>query len=47
LPPDLLVHLVAARYGQTPAAVRAWPADDYLAALNMLPISGGMGREHD
>ena len=47
LPPELLIHLVAARYGQTPAAVRAWPADDYLAALNMLPISGGVGRERD
>jgi hypothetical protein len=41
LPPWLLIHLVAARYGQTPASVREWPADDYLDALNALPITGG------
>lgn len=33
------VHLIAARYGTSPAAVRAWPAGDYLDALTMLPYT--------
>lgn len=36
VPFRLAVHLVAARYGTTPARVRAWPADDFADALNML-----------
>jgi len=30
---------VAARYGQTPEAVRSWPADDFLDALSMLGVT--------
>lgn len=35
------MHMVAARYGTTVAAVREWPADDYVMAENLLPITGG------
>lgn len=35
------VHMVAARYGTTPEAVRQWPADDFLAACNLLGVTGG------
>lgn len=40
LPSRYEVHLVAARYGMTLDAVRAMPADDFLDALNLLPITG-------
>ena len=36
VPFRLGVHLVAARYGTSPAAVRDWPATDYLDAVAML-----------
>lgn len=39
IPHQVAVHLVAARYGQTPDQVRAWPADDFLAALNFLGVT--------
>jgi hypothetical protein len=35
-----MFHLVAARYGTTPEAVRSWPADDYLDACNFLKVTG-------
>jgi hypothetical protein len=41
LPVDVQVHLVAARYGQTPAEVREWPADDFLRAVSLLGVTGG------
>jgi hypothetical protein len=34
LPFRVQVHMVAALYGQSPAAVREWPADDFMDALN-------------
>jgi hypothetical protein len=34
-------HLVAARYGQTVDQVRAWPADDFLDAVNFWSVTGG------
>lgn len=34
------VHLVASRYGQSPAQVREWPASDFLVACRLLEISG-------
>ena len=37
LPDELSIFLVAAAFGTTPDAVRAWPADDYLFAVNVLP----------
>lgn len=40
LPLIVKLHLVAARYGQTPEAVRSWPADDFLMAMNFLEVSG-------
>lgn len=40
LPFRLQVHMVAARYGQSPAAVRQWPASDFMDALAMLPATG-------
>lgn len=40
LPFRLATHLVAARYGVSPAAVRAWPADDFMDAIAMLPATG-------
>ena len=39
LPFRLQVQMVAARYGQSPAAVRQWPAPDFLDALAMLPAT--------
>jgi len=46
---ELALHMVAAAYGQSPAAVRSWPAADYLNALEYLPatrtISVPMGGE--
>lgn len=39
LPPRVMVHLVAARYGMTPDGVRDWPADDYLDACAFLGVT--------
>lgn len=39
LPPRVMVHRVAARYGTTPEAVREWPADDYLDAVAFLGVT--------
>ncbi|HEV8282350.1 MAG TPA: hypothetical protein VGQ02_10845 [Candidatus Limnocylindrales bacterium] len=39
LPFRLQVHMVAARYGRSPADVRRWPASDFLDALTMLPAT--------
>lgn len=39
LPYRLRVHMVAARYGTTPQAVREWPADDFLDAMNFLGVT--------
>lgn len=41
VPLGLLVHLVAARYGQSPDAVREWPADDFSDACNYLGVTDG------
>ncbi len=41
LPPNVLYHVVAARYGTTPAAVRAWPVDDFFLATELLRITRG------
>ena len=38
-PQRVLVHMVAARYGTTPEAVRDWPADDYLDAIALLGVT--------
>jgi hypothetical protein len=38
IPMDALVHHIARRYGQTPAAVRDWPADDFLMAAAYDPF---------
>lgn len=40
LPYGLARQLVAARYGQTPASVDGWPADDFLDAVRCLPVTG-------
>lgn len=40
IPDRLGFHLVAARYGTTPEAVRDWPADDYLDAKQFLEVTG-------
>lgn len=40
-PHDVNVHLVAARYGRSPAEVRQWPADDFLRAVSLLGVTGG------
>jgi hypothetical protein len=40
IPDRLAFHLIAARYGTTPAAVREWPADDYLDARAFLAATG-------
>lgn len=40
VPFRLRVHLVAARYGTTPEAVRAWPADDFGDACKFLEVTG-------
>ena len=39
LPFRVQVHMVAAVYGQTPEAVRAWPADDFMDALNYRTVT--------
>lgn len=36
IPDELAVFLVAAAFGTTPAAVREWPADDFLFARGVL-----------
>lgn len=38
-PHRVQVHMVAARYGTTPAKVRDWPADDFLDALSFLGVT--------
>jgi hypothetical protein len=43
-PVNVRVHMVAARYGQTPADVRDWPMDDFADAVNFLALTGGHGR---
>lgn len=43
LPPAVQVHMVAARYGQSPAQVREWPADDFLMAMNVREVTGDGG----
>jgi hypothetical protein len=40
LPFRVKVHMVAARYGTTPEAVRDWPADDFMDALAFLEVTG-------
>jgi hypothetical protein len=39
LPLRVQVHMVAARYGTTPEAVREWPADDFLDAMAFLAVT--------
>lgn len=34
-------HVIAARYGTTPADVREWPADDFIDALAFIGVTGG------
>jgi hypothetical protein len=41
LPHRVLLHIVAARYGTTPEAVRDWPADDFLDAVAFLGVTDG------
>jgi hypothetical protein len=38
-PNRVLVHLVAATYGQTPDQVRRWPADDFRDAVHFLGVT--------
>lgn len=40
LPIRVMVHMVAARYGTTPEAVRDWPADDFLDAVSFMGVTG-------
>lgn len=39
LPLRVQFHIIAARYGTTPEAVRSWPADDFLDAMNYLAVT--------
>lgn len=39
LPTRVLVHIIAARYGQTPEQVREWPADDFMDACALLSVT--------
>jgi len=39
LPFRVQVHMVAALYGQSPASVRQWPADDFFDALNFRMVT--------
>lgn len=39
LPHRVLIHVIAARYGQTPDQIRAWPADDFLDAISFLGVT--------
>lgn len=41
LPFRVQVHLIAARYGQTPDQVKEWPADDFMDALSFLGVTHG------
>lgn len=41
VPHRVMFHIIAARYGTTPEAVRAWPADDFLDACQFLKVTGG------
>lgn len=43
LPSRVMFHIVAATYGTTPAAVRAWPADDFLDAVAFLQLTAPSG----
>jgi hypothetical protein len=38
-PHRVQVHMVATAYGQSPATVREWPADDFMDALNFLGVT--------
>lgn len=40
LPVKVMVHVIAARYGQTPESVREWPADDFMDAGKYLKVTG-------
>lgn len=40
LPFIVRLHLVAARYGQRPDQVRAWPADDFAMACQLIGVTG-------
>lgn len=40
LPHRIARQLVAARYGQAPAAVDEWPAEDFMDAVSSLDITG-------
>lgn len=37
---DLMTHLLAIRYGQSPEQVRAWAADDWGAAAALYSYTG-------
>lgn len=39
LPPRVLYHIIAARYGTTPELVRSWPADDFIDACSFLEVT--------
>lgn len=39
LPFRVQVHMVATLYGQSPESVRAWPADDFMDALNFRMVT--------
>lgn len=47
LPFRVQVHMVAAVYGQSPEQVRAWPADDFLDALNFRPMTVPPVHKHE
>ena len=38
-PAHVRIHLVAARYGQSPEQVRDWPADDFALACRLLEVT--------
>lgn len=42
LPFDVMVHLVAVRYGCAPAEVESWPADHFGRAAALLAYTGGL-----
>jgi deoxyribodipyrimidine photolyase-like uncharacterized protein len=41
LPFRVMVHMVAVLYGQSPESVRAWPADDFMDAMNFRMVTSG------
>lgn len=43
MPESFRLHLIAIRYGQTPEAVAAWPADVYLEAASYLAYTEPRG----